>query len=355
MIICLCRALFSFSPDSPKELRLQAGQLVRSFIKLPSYISIWVLLHCAILFTFVWSNCIAKISERQVRVTGRVDNNWSRGEVSSISTWSICNNTYCPFSSKTCFLQNRFLAAFDPKPSSFQVNGRKGIFPSSYIALMPECEGGKVVSLLPVYCHIVNAQTYRLSMLLPKLISGVGPAQLQVVSFGWAECREGRGEENIFNADTASPVCTVCTVCVNIEYREKISQFVVKEMFWRLPWTLVWSAGGGARQISGFQLGRGESVDTFNGWIWMRIRCSGSSLIGVLHSNHSNHSTQQSIQSIQSIHSILSIHSIHSLPRWNWAKDEASCQCLICSSRRRGEKKWEVEEKCFVKIICTLS
>jgi len=61
------RALFSFSPDSPKELRLQAGQLVR--------------------------------------VTGRVDNNWSRGEV----------------------------------------NGRKGIFPSSYIALMPECEGGKVL------------------------------------------------------------------------------------------------------------------------------------------------------------------------------------------------------------------
>ena len=105
MIICLCRALFSFSPDSPKELRLQAGQLVRSFINPSSYISIWVLLHCAILFTFVWSNCIAKISERQVRVTGRVDNNWSRGEVSSISTWSI-SNTYI----LSVFIQNLFLA-----------------------------------------------------------------------------------------------------------------------------------------------------------------------------------------------------------------------------------------------------
>ena len=113
MIICLCRALFSFSPDSPKELRLQAGQLVRSFINPSSYISIWVLLHCAILFTFLWSNCIAKISERQVRVTGRVDNNWSRGEVSC-----ICNNAFVqsvathivrfhpkPVSCKTVFLQ----------------------------------------------------------------------------------------------------------------------------------------------------------------------------------------------------------------------------------------------------------
>ena len=69
-------------------------------------------------------------------------------------------------------------------------------------------------------------------------------------------------------------------MCVNMEYRVKISQLVVKDMFWPLPWTwtesLEWSAGGGARQIGGFQLGRGE-IDTLNmdgfgcglvGWVW---------------------------------------------------------------------------------------